>query len=56
MACTRLIVDLVEGSDPIAGEVAVEGRPPRPFAGYIQLIQELERPLRASPAPDREKD
>jgi hypothetical protein len=50
MAFKRLTVDLLEGSDPIAGEVSADGQPPRPFAGYIKLIQELERARPQRPA------
>ena len=43
----RLIVDLVPGSDPIAGRVASDGME-REFSGYMGLIATLLEALRSA--------
>jgi hypothetical protein len=44
----------VEHQHPVAGRAGVDGRPPRPFAGWLQLLGLLSDPVEgqaASAAP-----
>ena len=54
---TQLLLTLTLDSEPIAGSIGPEGRPPTDFCGYTSLIEALER-LRtdqAEPGPLAER-
>jgi hypothetical protein len=38
----RVTIDLTATGDPIAGQLTAEGRAPRPFTGWLQLISGLQ--------------